>query len=150
MNKKYALRGNVTGRFYVVGRGFVATSVAGATKMTSAEATQVQDCGRKFGAEASTAQAVAGSWAVNYIRAENLTSTGQVKSDTRNPSKRRFATKDEAVQHGSRFGERRKRAGDENGTAGHVGFWVSESSDAVNSEINWKTGLTNPVGTGQG
>lgn len=61
------------------------------------------------------------------------------------PSKRRFATRDEAIQHGSRFSERKANAGDKNGSAGHEGFFLVETSDPVNAKINWKTGLTNPV-----
>ena len=61
------------------------------------------------------------------------------------PSKRRFATFDEAVMHGSRFAARRKDRKDSDGTAGHKGFFVVETNDAVNSAINWKTGLTNPL-----
>lgn len=61
------------------------------------------------------------------------------------PSKRRFATRDEADQHGSRFRTRKANAGDQDGSAGHEGFFVVETSDPVNAKINWKTGLTNPV-----
>jgi len=61
------------------------------------------------------------------------------------PSKRRFATRDEADQHGSRFRTRKANASDAEGSAGHEGFFVVETSDPVNAKINWKTGLTNPV-----
>ncbi len=61
------------------------------------------------------------------------------------PSKRRFATRDEADQHGSRFRSRKANANDADGSAGHEGFFVVETSDPVNAKINWKTGLTNPV-----
>ena len=87
-----------------------------------------------------------GSFAVCYIRPEDIQANGHIKSNKLNPSKRRFATLAEAIQHGGRFNVRRKNAQDKNGTAGHRGFYVIPSKDAPNAEINWETGLTNPIG----
>ena len=140
MNKKYYLKGKDTGKFFVLGKGFVAPTKAEASQLTDAQVASA----KSLGFEPSDAVEVASSWAVNYIRTGDLAGDGSIAANKRNPSKRRFATKDEAVQHGSRFQERRKKAGDEPGSAGHIGFYVTESSDPVNAEINWKTGLTNP------
>lgn len=138
--KKYVLKGS-NGLFYVKGSGFTAACKNKASALTESQLACAADLGftgTKY--DATT------SFAVNYIRLENLDANGQVKPDTRNPSKRRFATRDEAIQHGKRFGERRAKAkGSKAGSAGHIGFYVTESSDPVNAAINWKTGLTNPV-----
>lgn len=132
------------GSYFVAGSGFVG-SLKTATRLTSEEAAGVQQCARNMGINNSVVTTVVTSYAVNYIRSTDLVN-GQVQPNCKNPSKRRFATKDEAVQHGSRFGARRANAGDAEGTAGHIGFYVTETSDPVNAEINWKTGLTNPLG----
>lgn len=141
-NMKYLLK-NAAGLFYVLGQGFTATTKASASLLDCAQITCAQSLGF-LGTKVEVP--VNKSFAVNYIRSENLDANGQVKPDTRNPSRRRFATKDEAIQHGSRFGVRKsKQRGAAAGSAGHIGFYVTESTDAVNAKINWKTGLTNPA-----
>ncbi len=93
------------------------------------------------------------SWAVVYIRAGEgqrlLKGLGKNPANPNagqvDPSKRRFATRDEADQHGSRLRLRKANAGDANGSANHEGYFVVETNDPVNAKINWKTGLTNPV-----
>lgn len=142
---KFVLKGIKSSCYFVAGSGFTGRDVKSATQLTQAEVEGVQQCSRNMGLENSVPFAVSTSWAVNYIRNTDIVN-GVVQPNCKNPSRRRFATKDEAVQHGSRFGERRKNAGDAAGTAGHVGFYVTESNDPVNAEINWKTGLTNPLG----
>jgi len=137
---KYLLK-NAAGLFYVLGQGFAASTKAAASLLDCA---QIQ-CAQSLGFIGTKVEATK-SFAVNYIRAENLDANGQVKPDTRNPSKRRFATRDEAVQHGTRFNARKAaKKGALPGSAGHIGFYVTETSDPVNATINWKTGLTNPV-----
>jgi hypothetical protein len=143
-NSRYAILNTATGLFLVAGCGFIAPTPKTATQYAADDADNVADSAAGLGINANTVE-VSNSWAVNYIRQGDVNDDGSIAGNRKNPSKRRFATKDEAVQHGSRFGERKAKAGDESGTAGHVGFWVSESSDPVNAEINWKTGLTNPV-----
>lgn len=138
---KQYLKGTTSGLFFVLGKGFVAASTKDASVLTNAQV----NAARELGFEPSEVVKVANSYAVNYIRQGDVGANGSIAANKRNPSKRRFATKDEALQHGSRFPERRKKAGDEKGTAGHVGYWVSESSDPVNAVINWKTGLTNSI-----
>lgn len=139
---KQYLKGTQSGLFFVLGKGFVASCTKDASVLTDAQVASA----RNLGFEPSEVVKVATSYAVNYIREGDAKADGSIAANKRNPSKRRFATKDEAIQHGSRFQERRKKAGDEAGTAGHIGFYVTVSDDEVNAEINWKTGLTNPLG----
>jgi hypothetical protein len=148
---KYALRGS-NGRYYVKGAGLSASSLSGATAVEQADLASVQTCLSNAGLGYTTAVPCTVSFAVTYIRKTALGSDGKVYQRTPNaamgeidPSKRRFATFDEAVQHGSRFPARRKERSDAPGTAGHIGFYVTETNDPVNAAINWKTGLTNPV-----
>jgi hypothetical protein len=144
MNKQYTVKSNINGLFLVSGKGFVASKQSGATKFSADDAKAAQECAANLGVSTSLVEVKVSSYAVNYVRGINL-KNGTVEKDERNPSKRRFATRDEAIQHGSRFAERRANAGDQPGTAGHIGFYVTETTDPVNAAINWKTGLTNPV-----
>ncbi len=138
---KSYLKGTQSGLFFVLGKGFVASTIKEASVLSEDQI----DAAQLLGFEPSEVVEAATSYAVNYIRIGDVGANGAIAANKRNPSKRRFATKDEALQHGSRFPERRKKAGDEAGTAGHVGYWVSESNDEVNASINWKTGLTNSI-----
>lgn len=140
MNKKYYLKGTQTGKFFVLAAGFVARNTSEASQLTEDQIAAT----KLLGFEPSETVAVTVSFACNYIRKGDANADGSIAANKRNPSKRRFATLDEAVQHGGRFRDRRKKSGDEAGTAGHIGFYVTESADPVNAEINWKTGLTNP------
>lgn len=143
MNKLFTL--SLRGLYYVAGRGFYTTCAANATKLTQAQATDLVRCQASFGVTGIVTVPVACSYAVNYIRAGDLDGQGNVIANRRNPSKRRFATRDEANMHGSRFNVRRASAGAPEGSAGHIGYYVTESSDPVNASINWKTGLTNSL-----
>lgn len=145
MNSKYIVKNIVSGLYFVEGQGFVAANSAQATKMDVARADDVADAAEVLGANAEVEPAPSVSFGVNYIRAGDVNADGSISANKRNPSKRRFATRDEANQHGSRFGERRAKHGDAAGTAGHIGYWVSETNDPVNAEINWKTQLTNAI-----
>lgn len=138
MNKQYYLKNGAN--YFVLGAGFSTSNQANASKLTQAQI----DCAKGLGYTGTSIPVVV-SFAVNYIRATDLDAAGNVQPNKRNPSKRRFATKDEAVQHGKRFEARRLKQGDAAGTAGHIGFYVTESTDAVNAKINWKTGLTNSL-----
>lgn len=140
MNKQY-LKGTASGLYFVLGKGFTASTLADASQLTNEQVAAV----RIAGFEPSETVAIVTSFACNYIRKGDHNADGSISANKRNPSKRRFATKDEALQHGSRFSERRKKAGDAAGTAGHIGYYVTESTDPVNAVINWKSGLTNPV-----
>lgn len=138
---------NGAGAYFVSGSGFVGTE-ATATKFEScADAQSTIECLRLCGhknAELVNAKATSnGSYAVCYIRPADILADGRIKSNKLNPSKRRFATEREAIQHGSRFSARRKRGTDKPGTAGHKGFYVIKTNDPVNAEVNWDTGLTN-------
>jgi hypothetical protein len=131
MNKQYYLK-NSYGYYFVLGSGFTATGKCGASKLTSAQVT----CAGSNGFIGSTEEvAVNKSFAVNYVRPGDLVN-GKVSANGNNPSSRRFATFDEAVQHGVNFQQREA-------SKGHLGFYVTESTDPVNAEINWKTRLTN-------
>lgn len=85
------------------------------------------------------------SWAVCYIRGGDLNDDGSIKLNTNNPSRRRFGSRCEAIVHGSRFAIRKAKGSTTAGSAGHVGFWVIETTDPVNAAINPETGLTNPA-----
>ncbi len=145
--KQYRLKGG-NGRYFITGAGFTGT-VEQATKLNQGAVT----CATNLGFIGTAEEVKAASFAVVYIRkgegARLLSGLGKNTADANkgqvDPSKRRFATFDEAVQHGIRFSARRKAAGDKPGSAGHEGFFVVESFDAVNSAINWKTGLTNSL-----
>jgi hypothetical protein len=130
MNKFY-LKGNQSGRFFVTGQGFTARTVNEASKLTQAQV----DAARTLGFEPSTAIPVSKSFAINYVRKEDLTGYGAVRQNNNNPSKRRFATFKEALHHGARHVEKE----------GHLGCYITESTDKVNAAVNWASGLTNPV-----
>lgn len=74
------------------------------------------------------------SYAVCFIRVKNLQTDGSVKASKRNPGWRRFRTPDEAHHHGARFVM----------VQGHQGYWISKRTEAVNSWVNWDTGMSNP------
>lgn len=145
MSKKYKL--SQDGKFFVEGKGFVGTA-ANASLLDEGKVKCVAGLGFNF----QTVEAVE-SYAIVYIRkgegVKLLAGYSKDKADANkgqiDPSKRRFATFDEANHHGSRFAERRAKRTDKPGTAGHEGYFVIETSDAVNSKVNWKSGLTNPV-----
>lgn len=141
MNKQFNVKSNLNGYYFVLGAGFTAYSVANASKLTEEQIA----CVRNLGYNNFTVVPVKVSFAVSYIRNVDLNGDGTVKANAKNPSKRRFATRDEAIQHGSRFATRKAKGSDVAGSAGHIGYYVIETSDAVNAVINWKTGLTNPL-----
>lgn len=139
---KYIAKHKDSGLFYVSGQGFTAECRDVASKLTEADTNCLKGLGFSFTTEAVKEVS---SYAVNYIRLKNLDGTGGVETDNRNPSKRRFATFGEAKQHGSRFNLRVARKGDKPGSAGHIGFYVTETSDPVNAKVNFATGLTNAI-----
>lgn len=140
MNKKYKLQSVRNGYWFVKGQGYTGYNKAAASVLTQDEVNAVA----KAGFEPFYQFEAVVSYAVSYIRKGDLNDNGTVKANANNPSRRRFATRDEAIQHGSRFAERKAQGSDVPGSAGHIGFYVIETSDPVNAEINWKTGLTNP------
>lgn len=130
MEKKYIVR-SINGLYFVKGYGF-SGSKATASKLTSAELAAVNTAGY-----IGTNEVAVTSFAVNYVRPEDV-ANGQVKPNKFNPSKRRFATFDEAWQHGYLARTREE-------SKAHLGFYVTETTDPVNASINWKTGLTNSI-----
>ena len=144
MNGQYKVKSIATGLYMIVGHGFVGGHCE-ATVFSAVDAVLVTTNSVTFGINDAVVEAAYISYAVNYIRDVDINEDGVVTPNNKNPSRRRFATRDEAVKHGSRFGERKAAKGDPSGTAGHIGFYVMESSDPVNAEINWKTGLTNQI-----
>ena len=134
-----------SGLYFVEKQGFNGT-VALATRfdtLEAASATVAQVA--RFGIVASIENAVevdanikqnadGTSFAVSFIRAKDLNSDGSIKTNKRNPSARRFATKQEAVHHGSRYVTIEK----------HLGFYVTTTKDPVNAYVNKVTGFTNP------
>lgn len=141
MNKQYVLKSKINGFYFVKGKGYAAALPGAASKVTQAEADAVAIAGF----EPFTMIEVATSFAVMYIRPQDLLAGGGVAANKNNPSRRRFATRDEANQHGSRFGKRKAEGSKVEGSAGHIGFYVVETTDPVNASINWKTGLTNSL-----
>ncbi len=136
----------------VSGKGFTATKASDASKFSESEVECKLACAADLGYSVTKVEVQDSSWGVTYIRKGYLGTDGKItqKAPDRNkgeidPSKRRFATRKEAIQHGSRFAERRATKGDQPGTAGHIGFYVAETNDPVNAEINWTTGLTNAL-----
>jgi hypothetical protein len=142
MNKLFNVKSNLNGYYFVLGSGFSAYSVKQASKLTKEQI----ECVKNTGYSNFSVIEVQTSFAVSYIRNVDLNADGvTVKPNVKNPSKRRFATRDEAIQHGSRFAVRKAKGSDVEGSAGHIGYYVIETSDPVNATINWKTGLTNPL-----
>ncbi len=144
---KYVLKNSLSGLFLVVGSGFVAETACKATKFDYNEALSSQTCAKSLGVTALLVQApVKKSFAVNYVRPNDLNGDGTIKQNVKNPSRRRFATREEANAHGSRFGVRKAKGSRVSGSAGHIGFYVTESTDPVNATVNPETGLTNSIG----
>ncbi len=149
MNEKQYKLVDDNGKFFVLGKGFIASTEAAGSTVNEGQVKCIAGLGFT-GFKQVDAQK---SYAVVYIRkgeGQNLLAgSTKGKADANkgqiDPSKRRFATEDEAWQHGSRARVRKANRGDAPGTAGHEGFFVVKTSDAVNSVINWKSGLTNPV-----
>ncbi len=147
-NKKYKLVGT-NGHYFVKGRGFVGT-VATASVLSE----QDVSCAANIGYSGKSIE-LPSSYGVVYIRkgegqkllAGASKTTPDANKGQVDPSKRRFATEDEAWQHGTRARERRANRTDAVGTAGHEGFFVVETYDPVNAAINWKSGLTNSIKT---
>ncbi len=147
MKDAYKLKGT-NGKFFVKGQGFVAVE-SQASILSCSEVT----CAQGLGYAGYKVEVKDESFAVVYIRkgeGVNLLAGGKKNPANGNlgqidPSKRRFKTEDEAWQHGSRARVRKANKGDKPGTAGHEGFFVISTQDPVNSVINWKTGLTNPI-----
>lgn len=121
---KYYLKGNSSGRYFVLGRGFTASCKSEASQLTQAQV----DGAIAAGFEPATKELVVASksFAVNYVRQKDLDGRGGVNANTRNPSKRRFATNAEAVGHGRRWTEKE----------GHLGFYVTQTTDKVNSRFD--------------
>lgn len=140
MNKNYNLLGS-NGYWFVKGQGFTARTQKDASVVGNDDITCLTNLGFVFTAKAPLVV----SFAVCYVRKDDLNANGTVRPNAKNPSRRRFATRDEAHQHGSRFAERKAQGSNVPGSAGHVGFYVIETNDPVNATINWKTGLTNPL-----
>lgn len=140
---KYIAQSNTNGKFYDAATGgFTAETACKASKLEEADLDRLDNLGFDFEEQELQEHK---SWAVCYVRHENLDGSGNVIADRRNPSRRRFATKDEAIAHGSRFDKRVARKGDKPGTAGHCGFYVIQTNDPVNATVNPRTGLTNPL-----
>lgn len=145
-NKKYNLK-DAKGLYFVNGSGFVGLKST-ASALDESKVACLTGLGFTFKQEDAYQ-----SFGVVYIRkgegvrllnglGKNPAQPGLGQVD---PSKRRFATRDEADQHGSRFRTRKANAGDAEGSAGHEGYFVVETTDPVNSTVNWKSGLTNSI-----
>jgi hypothetical protein len=147
MSKQYKLLGS-NGLYFVSGQGFSGKTVADATVLSQANI----DCLAGVGFTGQTAETK--SYAVVYIRQNDAVSAtsvskkaGDISQNQLDPSKRRFASFKEAAIHAGRFHTRRARRTDSvgSGSAGHVGAFVIETSDPVNSAVNLTTGLTNSL-----
>ncbi len=146
---------NTKGLFYIEGSGFVTTDKSKASRLNAESAECTIGCAAKMGISGVTAEEVSNaSFAVVYIRkGDKVTATSITKAPANaslnqfDPSPRRFATRAEANTHGKRFDTRRANKTDAvgSGTAGHIGFFVIETTDEVNAAVNPKTGLTNSL-----
>lgn len=138
---------NTSGLYLVKDKGFIARVPAEATTFTDKEFVEVLGCIRSVTGMAAVAEdfvvptdpnikqnASGVSFAVSYVRAKQLRSDGSINTHKLNPSKRRFATHEEATHHGRRFMSIEK----------HLGFYVTETRDPVNAYVNKVTGKTNP------
>jgi len=141
------LKNAASSLYLIVAKGFVAAKNL-ATRLSSEEASDAAGCAAKFGIEVSTEE-VSGSFAVGYIRPSDV-KDGAVASNDKNPSRRRFATIEEARTHGARYYVRRAKSakGEKKkpvGSAGHIGYYIIETGDPVTDAVNPKTGLTNKL-----
>ncbi len=147
MNNKYIIKNVINGKFFVANKGFVATIPSEATKydLNSAELNSALAMARALGFSVTTQEFVpvdpnivqnadGSSYTVHYIRKGQVNIDGSVQAHKNNPSKRNFATQDEAIHHASRFMK----------SEGHLGFFVIKVQARVNSYVNKVTGLTNP------
>lgn len=136
---------NASGSYFVQGKGFTAKSPLSATAYADKDVASAVDCIVNVGLGPVTTEDVTidpnikqnadgSSWAVYFVRAKQVRPDGSINTHKLNPSKRRFATRDEAVHHGFRFMEIEK----------HYGFWVQKTFDPVNAYVNRVTGKTNP------
>ncbi len=144
---KYIVK-STCGRYFVSGRGFSTVCAKEATVFAnSASANATVDCAKNMGITANVETVKADkSFGVCYIRKADLNADFSVRANAKNPSRRRFATEQEAVTHGSRFATRKAKGSRVAGSAGHVGFYVVETTDPVTDAINPQTGLTNRIG----
>ncbi len=151
---KFVLK-NLAGLYLVVGSGFIGKSASQGTQLSESEANCAAGCAQKMGLGNTTSETVPEiSFAVVYVRKGDTFSNGVLTKASPNanlnqfdPSKRRFATRADANTHGKRFDTRRASKSDpkNSGTAGHIGFFVIETNDPVNSTVNPATGLTNSI-----
>ncbi len=138
---KYYLKGS-NGLFFVNGGGFVASAKANASQLTQ----ENLDCLTSLGFTGTKeAVVIHKSFASNYVRPGEQNADGSTKANTKNPSKRRFATFEEAWTHGCRARSRRLLKTDQPGTCNHRGFHVTVTNDPVNANVNPLTGLTNDI-----
>jgi len=138
---------NASSNNYVLAAGGFTTAIGLAQVFENAAAASgVIAQAAKFGVVLLTVAAPAQkSWAVGYIRSGDLNTDRSIKSNTNNPSRRRFATKGEAMQHGSRFAERKAKGSRVVGSAGHIGYYLIETNDPVNASVNPATGKSNKL-----
>ncbi len=136
-----------SGLYLIEGKGFVGTTKSAATQIDTDDLGCAVKCAARMGVEVTVenAESVAQkSFAVCYVRPGDL-DNGAVNANGKNPSRRRFATRDEAKTHADRYNVRKASYGAAAGSAGHVGAYVIETKDPVNSAVNPATGLTNPA-----
>lgn len=139
---------NSSGYYFVTGKGFVG-SESQATRIADNEVARQQECIASCGGGNSTAVEVrvevdpnivqnqdGSSFAVAFVRKNQIRSDLSINSHKLNPSKRRFATETEAEHHARRFKNIEKHAGY---------FILPRRNETVNAYVNKVTGKTNPV-----
>ena len=145
---KVVIKNTKSGLFFVEGTGFAGSQASATRFANAAEADQVLKCAARFGIAVGDSvieaavevdpnikqNADGSSFAVNFVRAKSINADGSINTHRLNPSKRRFATIEEARHHGSRFVTIEK----------HLGFYVTKTTDPVNAWVNQGTGKTNP------
>jgi hypothetical protein len=140
----YALKSVGSSLYFVEGKGFVATVASDATPFDNRDdAESTSRCAASMGINAVIEKiepnikqnADGTSFAVSFVRPNNLDGVGGVRPHRLNPSARRFKTREEADIHGARFVKYEK----------HLGHYVTQVREPVNAWINPETGFTNPV-----
>ena len=146
-------KSKATSLYYVRGKGFVSKTQKGATRFESYDhaeeeidtLSRAQAMGAKIVDDPLAPKPAAEdpnivqnedgkSYAIGFIGAKNIQRDGSISPHKNGLSPRRFRTREEAAQHGSRFLLIEK----------HAGFTIAETYDRVNSWINKANGKTNP------
>lgn len=153
MSKQVIVKQVSSGLYFVDGKGFTG-NLSSATRLSAEDGQCTIKCAGKMGVSSVIEEVQGKSFAVVYIRKDDITTAtsvskkaGAPSANQFDPSKRRFGSFKEAQMHAARFPFRRASKNDarDSGTAGHKGAFVIETTDPVNASVNPDTGKTNAV-----